>query len=527
MMVYMEKTIPSSPYFDFKTYLMSRYGEPLYRVPIDLEYGCPNRNKDGSGGCTFCPLDGSRAVQTINAITVEDQIEKAVMFAKERYKAKAFMAYFQAYTSTFANITKQKETYARILGHYPFRALTIGTRPDCLSDAIVEYLQELNESLDVYIELGVQTVHDETLKRINRGHDWASSEKAIKRLHDAGLHASAHVILGLPGEGPDKYRETAEKLAVLPLGAIKLHNLHVLKNTVMAKEYAEEKFHLLEPLEYGEHVIDFLRRTPSDRSVMRLNTDSKDEELIAPRWSIGKGQLIEWVKNQMVCRGVRQGDLVGVKEVKRNETINQAKCCILDIGFANPALATQQIQDSHVGDLSYLTLTSDIQKLHDEGVVDTLDSRIQMKACDPRWGIQQLQQAGHKFDRIVWNCGSVQYNASLWSQQILEKAIELLHTDGKIVLLTRNWAVLSVLVNNGLACLKKTQHEGVYSTIASRSDCSGDCWEAATVQKMIRNSKAVPYQDPQLCWSENQIVRERQNAILNYKQHAGKQLHRC
>ncbi|MDT8391251.1 MAG: TIGR01212 family radical SAM protein [Lentisphaeria bacterium] len=296
------------PFLSFKTFMIQRYGTALHRVPVDVGYGCPNRGPDGRGGCAFCAETGGRAVQITGITDLQDQLSQGITFARQRYHAQAFMLYIQAYTGTFADSAVLGETIAAMLADHPFRALSVGTRPDCLNDDVMAVLRALNERLDVWVELGVQTTHDDTLTRVRRGHDWAASRDAVIRLHKAGLRPAAHVILGLPGETPDHWCQTAERLARLPLAAVKLHNLHVIRGTGLAADYADSPFPTLDEHQYTEAVIDFLRRLPADMPIMRLTTDTPDDQLIAPRWHLSKGQFLNHVIKQMRFRNARQGD---------------------------------------------------------------------------------------------------------------------------------------------------------------------------------------------------------------------------
>ena len=298
------------PYYQYKQFLIDRYGDALFKIPIDIDMGCPHRHADGTGGCTFCPEDGSKAIQTAGFTTLQGQVDKAVEFATERYRAKEFMAYLQAYTATFAPLSVFRDHVAELLNSHPFRALSVGTRPDCLPTSTLQYLSKLSESLDVWVELGIQTTHDKTLLHIQREHDWASSEKAIYKLKEHGILVVAHVILGLPGETFEMMMQTAERLAKLPIDGIKIHNLHVIKNTQLEKEYNDIPFHCLSELEYIDIAIEFLRRIPENTPVLRMTTDTLDEELIAPKWSLKKGQIISKLNQTMNIRSVNQGDLV-------------------------------------------------------------------------------------------------------------------------------------------------------------------------------------------------------------------------
>jgi uncharacterized protein len=297
-----------TPYYTYRQFSRDRYGAQLQRIPVDLGFGCPNREPDGSGGCTFCSEDGGRARQTLQAGTWAEQVDMAITYARKRYGAEHFMGYCQAYSGTFASAEEQRRCYRQILAHTHFDAFAIGTRPDCLNEDTVAVLKEINTQTDLWIELGVQTVHDKTLDRINRGHDWACSKSAIERLHAAGISCAVHVIVGLPGETEEDYHETARALGRLPIAGIKFHNLHVLRGTQLASDYLAKPFPMLDEHDYAEAVIEGIRLMPADIPIMRIQTDTPAEALIAPRWQMKKGQFIDYVERQMVKRGVRQGD---------------------------------------------------------------------------------------------------------------------------------------------------------------------------------------------------------------------------
>lgn len=290
--------------------MLSHYGEALFSIPVNLEFGCPNRERDGTGGCTFCPEHGARAAQIADATTVEEQIEKALLFAKKRYHASSFALYIQAYTGTFASLVTQKKRYEKLLSLYPFRALHIGTRPDCLNEATIEYLCELNETREVVVELGVQSLHDGSLKRMNRGHDAACSLEAIKRLRHRGLKVYAHLIIGLGDESFEMWKQSVLGLVDVGIDGIKFHNLHIIQGTQLAREYEKNPFMLLNEYAYAEALINLLRFIPSHIPILRLATDTPKKELIAPQWQMSKGRFAEYIAQTMRYQGIRQGDLV-------------------------------------------------------------------------------------------------------------------------------------------------------------------------------------------------------------------------
>ena len=297
--------------------MQERYGEALFSIPVNLDFGCPNRDTNNNGGCTFCPEHGSRAAQIADAKSVEEQIEHAIAFAKRRYKANKFALYIQAYTGTFASLRTQKEAYERLLNVHPFYAIHIGTRPDCLSEETLCYLKELSQSIDVVVELGVQSLHDESLIRINRGHDARTSREAIKRLHEKGIRVYAHLIIGLEGENEAMWQASVKELVELKIDGIKFHNLHVIRNTELAQAYEKNPFPLLDEYAYAEALIALLRLVPSHIPIIRLSTDTPDKERIAPLWHMSKGQFGNYIVQTMALRGIVQGEAVEPHHLKK------------------------------------------------------------------------------------------------------------------------------------------------------------------------------------------------------------------
>jgi len=305
-----------SPFCDYASFLRERYGEPVQRVPLDLGLSCPNRDLDGSGGCAFCGELGGRAAHLGGTeLPLGEQVRRGIAFARERYGATAFMAYFQAFTSTNAPVGRLRELFAKALAAGEFRGVTVATRPDCLPEETLDLLSELAASHDVWVELGVQTVHDQTLQAIRRGHDAACSERAVRALAARGLPVVPHIILGLPGEDAEKYRETARRLAGWPCSGIKVHNLHIVQGTELAKAWRAGHVPVMDEHQYAEALIDVLRRIPPKWPVLRLASDTPDQLLLAPKWWLGKGQFRQYVVQRMQEKGWRQGDLLTPKPV--------------------------------------------------------------------------------------------------------------------------------------------------------------------------------------------------------------------
>jgi radical SAM protein (TIGR01212 family) len=293
------------PFNQYKQWMIERYGDALFRVPVEIASTCPH------GRCSFCSENGARARQTRRQESPIEQIEAAIKFSKRRYKAQKLMLYIQAFTADLTN-PDQQELILQCLINYRFEAISIGTRPDCLPEAALRFLETLKEKVEVWVELGVQTANDETLKRINRGHNWECSKKAILALAERGIHVAPHVIIGLPDESSKDWNCTAEELAKLPIAGIKIHNLHIVKGTRLAGNTPP----VLNHWEYAEALMEFLRRIPAGIPVMRISTDTPDEELVAPHWHLEKGQFLDYVIQQMTMREIRQGDLFETGNLK-------------------------------------------------------------------------------------------------------------------------------------------------------------------------------------------------------------------
>ena len=297
----------------FKDYIVERFGRPLYRVPVDLPFSCPHRVAGGGKGCTFCPDDGARARHLRNSLDLPTQVSDGIKYLHRRYgKECGLIAYFQSFTNTNAAVDELRRHYSEVLKCADFAMVIISTRPDALPDDVLDYLSELNREYDLWIELGVQSANDRTLEVINRQHDFQAVKSAVAKLAERGIKSAAHVILGLPGEGPCEFRKTAEAIAELPFSAIKIHNLLVLKRTPLAKVYAEQqqkgrvKAEIEHPpilpmneYEYADALLDFLKYIPDEWPLMRITADAAPEDIIAPKWWMKKGQFIEFIRERL------------------------------------------------------------------------------------------------------------------------------------------------------------------------------------------------------------------------------------
>lgn len=284
------------------------FGCRVQRISVDAGFSCPNRDGSlDSGGCIFCGGSGSGSYGIRRDLTIAGQIEDGKEVMRRKYKAQRFMAYFQAYSNTYAPVGQLRALYAEALTVFDVVGLIIATRPDCLSGEALDYLHELAHQTYLWLELGVQSIHDRTLTLINRRHDHACSVDAIRRSKSRGLRVCAHVILGLPGETREETLAMAGELNRLGVDGVKLHLLHVMKGTRLAEMYGRGEIQLLGRDEYAGLVCDFLELLDPRILVHRLTGDGGHDNLVAPLWSLKKFEILNLIDAEMERRGTRQG----------------------------------------------------------------------------------------------------------------------------------------------------------------------------------------------------------------------------
>ena len=302
---------PKKRYRDFNSYLREIFGERVQKIALDAGLGCPNRDGTISDkGCAFCDPLGSGTGAWINeGLTISEQIARARRHYRARYGARKFIAYFQSFTNTYAPLPRLKALYDQALVPEDVVGLSLGTRPDCVDRDVLDFLAEYDRRTLLWIEYGLQSAHDATLVRINRGHDMASFKKTVLLTHKYGLNICAHVILGLPGEDRDMMMQTARVVAGMPIQGIKIHLLYIVEGTPLAGLYKQGEFRCLEREEYAELVADFLERLPPDMVVQRLTGDPGRAELVAPLWAKEKGTNIRAIYETLERRDTWQGRL--------------------------------------------------------------------------------------------------------------------------------------------------------------------------------------------------------------------------
>ena len=296
-------------YRDYNTYLREIFGERVQKISLDAGLSCPNRDGTISGkGCIFCDERGSGTGAMIRrGLGVHEQIIKGRRFAARRYGARKFIAYFQSFTNTYAPVSKLKALYDEALDHEGMVGLSIGTRPDCMGEEIIDLLNSYRRDYLVWLELGLQSAHDRTLSRINRGHDVASFDHSLRMANDYGLYVCAHVILGLPGETHELMLETALFLAERPVNGVKIHLLYVVKDTPLASLYEKGEYRCLERDEYIDLVVNFLELLPPGMVIQRLTGDPIGSELVAPSWAKEKTENLKLIREKIKERETWQG----------------------------------------------------------------------------------------------------------------------------------------------------------------------------------------------------------------------------
>jgi radical SAM protein (TIGR01212 family) len=298
---------PAIPrYVRYATYLRQTFGCRVHKVSIDAGFTCPNR--DGSvatGGCIYC--NNASFSPGNRRLSVTEQLANGKAFLQRRYGAKKFIAYFQAYTNTYADVAYLKDLYDEALACNDIVGLSIGTRPDCVPDSVLDLLAGYASRTDLWLEFGLESGHDQTLALINRGHSVAAFNDAVSRARLRNLNLCVHLILGLPGETPDDMRATVRHVAHLRLAAVKLHHLHIVRQTILEKMYRQGEISVLSLDAYAALVADSLELLPPDTIIMRLMGDAPHGMLIAPLWSQDKRAALNRIEEELERRDIHQG----------------------------------------------------------------------------------------------------------------------------------------------------------------------------------------------------------------------------
>ncbi len=295
-------------YNAFGQYMKDLYGAPVYKVNVDAGFTCPNRDGSASvGGCIYCNNDSFRPVACTSTASVSEQIEKGIPYLRRRYGAEKFIVYFQPFSNTYAPVETLERLYREALDHPGVVGLAIGTRPDCVDEEKIALLESLARDHFILVEYGLQSIYDHTLGFINRGHDYARFKEAVERTAGRGIRIGAHIILGFPTESREEMLAMADELSRQPIEFLKIHQLQVIRDTVLADQYVGGKFHTFGFLEYIEMVADFLERLSPEIVIQRLFAAAPENILIAPIWNKTRSEFMLELDEFMQSRGSRQG----------------------------------------------------------------------------------------------------------------------------------------------------------------------------------------------------------------------------
>ncbi len=296
-------------YHTWNYHLRQLFGEKVFKVMLDAGFTCPNRDgRVAIGGCTFCSARGSGDFAGSRRDDLKKQFHDIAERMHKKWPQAKYIGYFQAYTNTYAPVGELRECYETILEE-DVVGLSIATRPDCLPDDVVEYLAEINQRTYLWVELGLQTVHESTAQLINRAHDFQTYVDAVEKLRKHNIRVCSHIILGLPGETEAMMMETAKAVAKLPVQGIKIHLLHLLKKTPLVKLWEQGGLEFLDQETYTRLVVDILEILPPDMIIHRLTGDGPPDLLIGPMWSRRKWEVLNGIERELRQRNTWQGRL--------------------------------------------------------------------------------------------------------------------------------------------------------------------------------------------------------------------------
>ena len=287
-------------YHDFGTWIRNQLPFRVQKISINAGFTCPNRDgRIGIGGCIFCDNKSFNPSYCSHKKSVTEQLEDGKRFFAKKYPDMKYLAYFQAYTNTYDTVDKLKQLYEEALKVEDVVGIVIGTRPDCVSSELLDYLEELNKRTFLIVEYGIESCNDDTLRYINRGHDFACTRKAVEETAKRGIYVGGHVIMGLPGEDASESLRQAPIISSLPLTMLKIHQMQIIKGTRLAKIYKERPFHLYTIEEYIDLITQYIGLLRSDLVLERFVTQSPPKMLIAPKWGLKNYEFTNLLNNRL------------------------------------------------------------------------------------------------------------------------------------------------------------------------------------------------------------------------------------
>lgn len=287
-------------YLSFNKYLKDKFGQKVYKISLDGGFTCPNRDgKIDTRGCIFCSKGGSGDFAQNRNLSITEQIESGKKIVEKKIKSGKYIAYFQAFTNTYAPVEILRAKYSEAINHPDIVALSIATRPDCLGDDVIELLDEMNKIKPVFVELGLQTIHSDSAKYIRRGYSLEVYNEAVKKLKNIGVNIVVHIILGLPNESEEDMLESVKYVCQSQIDGIKLQLLHIIAGTDLAKDYEKGLFKTLEFDEYVELIAKCVAIMPKNIVIHRLTGDGAKKDLIAPLWSADKKRVLNAINKAL------------------------------------------------------------------------------------------------------------------------------------------------------------------------------------------------------------------------------------
>ena len=295
-------------YHSLNYFLRNKFNEKIYKISLDGGFTCPNRDgKVAKGGCTFCSARGSGDYAGSRILSINEQFADRKKMMEKKWKDGKYIAYFQAYTNTYAPVEELRQKYEEAISQENVVALSIATRPDCLDDDVVDLLEEISKKTYLWVELGLQTVNDESARNFNRGYDFEVFKEGIKKLQDRNIEVVVHTIFGLPGETKEDMLKTVDYVAHSGAQGIKFHLLHLMKGTQMVKQYESGELQLLSQEDYIDLICKGIAMLPQEMVVHRLTGDAPRESLIGPMWSLKKWEVLNSIDKALEDNDIYQG----------------------------------------------------------------------------------------------------------------------------------------------------------------------------------------------------------------------------
>jgi len=433
-------------YHTFDYYLKNKYKEKVFKVSLNAGFTCPNRDgKKGYGGCTFCSnLGGGENGGDIHE-DLDVQFNKLKEILHLKWPVAKYIPYFQAFSNTYAPVNILKEIYEPFIYKEDVVALSIATRADCLEDDVIEYLASINERIDLWVEIGLQTSNDETAKLINRGYNYNTFVDSVNKLRKHNINVTVHIINGLPNETKEMMINTVKEINKLDIQGIKIHSLNILKNSIMGNEFYEKPFKILSRNDYIDVVIKQLENLRKEIVVQRLTSDPIKENLIAPSWNTDKIQLLNDIDKEMVNRDTYQGKALEIKEKTISKAVEYYHSLVESIASKEKVAIDATLGNGY----DSLFLSSLFKKVYSFDIQDLAikRSKERLKDCNN----VEIIQANHlyidnfvkeKVDLVTFNLGYLPGSDkkictnSYTSINAIKKSYELLNDSGMIIITT-------------------------------------------------------------------------------------------